>query len=179
MRIRVEIAGDEELIDAVVAEAFGQVDEACLVRELRVDGSFDSRLSLVAEVGDGVVGHVLFSFAAVVDGDHERPVLALAPLSVRSAYQGRGVGSALVLAGIHQARAMGHSMVLVVGEPGYYRRFGFVPAAAFGVLAPFPVPDEAFMMLCLDDGARTDVRGVMRYARAFDALTQPDSDQTG
>jgi putative acetyltransferase len=107
--------------------------EARLVERLRAED--DAMLSLVARVGTAAVGHVLFSRLAA-----PFPALALAPLAVRSEHQGRGIGSALVRAGLAEAEARGWRGVFVVGDPGFYRRFGFDPARAQGFATPYPGP---------------------------------------
>ena len=158
--IRVERDGDEAAIDRVVAAAFGQRDEADLVRALRSDGCWLPHLSLVdVDEADAVRGHVAFT-RAFVDGV---PVLALAPLAVAPAHQRRGIGSTLVRAGLTQAHADGEGTVVVLGDPAYYGRFGFHPARTDGITGPFGDID-AFQSLVLHEPA---ARGVMVYAAPF------------
>ncbi|MEW6280980.1 MAG: N-acetyltransferase [Candidatus Eremiobacterota bacterium] len=155
MRIRPEEASDRAGVRAVHEAAFGGAAEADLVDALRgAPGS----VSLVAELEGRVVGHLLLSLAQVDDG----PILALAPMGVLPDFQRRGVGSALVRAALE---AVGDADVVVLGHPGFYPRFGFVPARALGVLPPFEVPDEAWMVRL-----GRPRHGTVRYPPAFDKV---------
>jgi len=93
--------------------------------------------------------------------------LALATLAVRPELQNQGIGSELVRDGLERCRNLGHRIVVVVGHPKYYPRFGFSPARAQSLEAPFPVPDEAFLVLELVAGALTGVAGMVRYPPPF------------
>jgi predicted N-acetyltransferase YhbS len=128
-------------------------------------------LSLVAvDANDQVVGHLLLSRVelARVDGT-SWSVLSLAPMAVVPEAQGRGAGSALVRAALAEADQRGEPFVVVLGHPGFYPRFGFVPASRHGITCPYPVPDEVFMVapLTADDPAMS---GRVRYPACFDAL---------
>ncbi len=86
------------------------------------------------------------------------------------ARQREGIGSQLVRVGLSKCRELGHSIVVVLGEPHYYRRFGFQTASQFGMQAPFPVPDDAFMVLELKPGDLKDVSGIVQYPAYFDEV---------
>jgi CubicO group peptidase (beta-lactamase class C family)/predicted N-acetyltransferase YhbS len=166
--IRSERPADEAAIRAVNEEAFGQAAEGRLVDALRGSPFFIRELSLVAEAaGGGIVGHILFTRLKIVSEDEVHPALALAPMSVRPAWQRQGVGSKLVRRGLVVARDLGHSLVVVLGHPSYYPRFGFRPASGFGVRPPFETSDEAFMALVLRPGNRDEFRGVVEYPPQF------------
>ena len=96
--------------------------------------------------------------------------VALAPLAVLPAFQRLGVGSALVSAGLERCRGNGYTRVLVVGNPAYYGRFGFVPAARYGVRPSIDTPSESFLALELQPGAFAAAAGVARYGHEFDDL---------
>ncbi|MDQ3760813.1 MAG: N-acetyltransferase [Actinomycetota bacterium] len=146
--------------------AFGRPDEADLVDAVRHTESFLPELSLAAWDVDHLVGHILFSGAQLEAG---APVLALAPMAVLPDRQRRGIGSLLVEAGLERARATEFQLVVVLGHPEYYPRFGFVPAARYGILAPFPVPGEAWMAVPLPSYQRC-ARGRVVYPAAFGEL---------
>ena len=168
LAVRPEAPGDVAAIRRVHLEAFApSTGEADLVDALRASDAYERDLCLVAEVDGDVVGHIAFSGAHV---DDEAPVLALAPVAVRPSVQGRGVGSALIREALSRAAASPHGLVVVLGHPGYYPRFGFGPAAELGIVAPFEVPAEAWMALRLP-AHRPELRGVVRYADAFAAVT--------
>ncbi|WP_114287100.1 GNAT family N-acetyltransferase [Candidatus Halocynthiibacter alkanivorans] len=160
MKIRAERAGDQQAVHRLTEDAFGQPDEARLIGMLRADG--DVALSLVAEEGGVLLGHVLFSpMAAPVR------VLGLAPLSVAPHCQKQGIGALLVRKGLELARDTGWQAVFVLGDPGYYARFGFTSKAAEGFENPFAGPH--FMALELHQGALSTPFAV-GYAPAFARL---------
>jgi putative acetyltransferase len=167
--VRLEEPEDREAVAVVHRDAFGRSDEADLVEALRGCPAFLPELSLVAvEPPAGrVIGHVLFSPIEVRGERGSHPALALAPVAVLGPRQGRGVGSALIRDGLERARALGHALVIVVGHPAYYPRFGFLPATARGIRAPFAVRDEAFMALELRPGALAGVSGEVVYPAPF------------
>lgn len=141
--------------------AFGEEDEARLVRKLLVDSSAQPVVSLLAFDGRDPVGHVLFTRATLVGADETRTVL-LAPLAVVPTAQKRGIGGALIRAGLAMLRAQGVELVFVLGHPTYYPRHGFVPAGEQGFEAPYPIPERdagAWMVQALWAGLVGDVRG--------------------
>ena len=138
---------------------------------LRASDAFIPDLSLVAVEGEAIVGHVLFSRAAVRDGAAAHPALALAPVAVAPSRQRKGIGSALIRCGLEQAGALGHGVVIVLGHPDYYPRFGFAPAQARGIRPPFPVNDQSFMALALRPGSLDGIRGIVEYPPPFALVT--------
>ena len=148
--------------------AFG-VDspEAGLVEALHDTGAAVPDLCLVAERDGHVVGHICFSEARLAAGD---TVLALAPMAVAPEVQRNGIGSALVEEALRRAAGTDYPLVVVVGHPEYYPRFGFESADAIGVSAPWEVPAEAWMAHRLP-AYRPAARGLVSYAPAFDAAT--------
>ena len=92
--------------------------------------------------------------------------IALAPLSVRTDWQRKGLGKLLVAAGHRQARKMGYFCSMVLGNPDYYSKFGYEKASSYGIIAPFDVPDE-YYMVC-DLGNTGDIpQGNVKYSDAF------------
>ncbi|WP_019400801.1 MULTISPECIES: GNAT family N-acetyltransferase [unclassified Chelatococcus] len=160
--IRAEEVGDEAAVDALLRAAFGGPVEAGLVRRLRADG--DVLLALVAEAGRDIVGHILFSPLTGLAPVH---AAALAPLAVHPSRQRAGIGTALVREGLVQLRAMGVDVVLVLGEPGYYGRFGFDAERARAFRTPYDGPYLQALALSDAGGA---ARGPLHYAAAFAAL---------
>src|SRR6478735_1441522 len=121
--VRPETSADHDAIRHVNRLAFGQGDEARLVDALRDGGSV--RVSLVAEAEGQVVGHVLFSDLPILTDGGTVPALSLAPMAVLPECQRRGIGSALVREGLAVCRGAGHRIVVVLGHPDFYHRFGF------------------------------------------------------
>ena len=166
--IRPERTEDYAAIHDVNLLAFGQEVEPRLVENLRQSADFIPELSLVAVEAGRVVGHILFSPLVIETKDGAVPALALAVMAVRPEFQNQGIGSELVRDGLERCRSRGHRIVVVIGHPEYYPRFGFSPARAKGLEVPFPVPDEAFLVLELVRGALDKVSGVVKYPPAFD-----------
>jgi putative acetyltransferase len=161
--VREETPEDREAVREVNRRAFGQEDEALLVDALRDGGH--ARLSLVAEEGGQVIGHVLFSDLPVVTPAGTQHALALAPMAVLPERQRQGIGSRLVREGLRACAAAGHRIVVVVGHPDYYPRFGFSAQLAERLKAPISGP--AFMALGLVPGALENVTGEVRYPPPF------------
>jgi len=168
--VRPERPDDHEAVFEINHEAFGGDSEARLVEALRRSPAFIPELSLVALDGSRTVGHILFTKILVRDSGQSHDALALAPMGVLPAHQKQGIGTALVRRGLQDARALGHSVVIVVGHPEYYPRFGFVPAKPLGIRAPFEVPSEAFMVLELRPNALKGVHGEVEYPPEFNPV---------
>jgi putative acetyltransferase len=163
--VRRETPEDIDAIRYVNERAFGQKQEADIVDALRNHDKII--LSMVAELEGSVVGHILFSPVTIESGLSSFPAVALAPMSVLPEFQGEGVGSRLVHTGLEECRTMGHEIVLVLGHPDYYPRFGFVSARASGIECEFEVPDEAWMISELGEGALGGRRGTVKYQPEF------------
>jgi putative acetyltransferase len=157
-------------IREVETAAFGRTSEAELVEAIRNSPNFIPELSIVAVEDGTVLGHILFSPIAIETRGQSVPALALAPLAVTPTHQHQGIGSQLVQIGLSKCRELGHGIVVVLGHPRYYQRFGFQTASTFGIQAPFPVPDEAFMVLELKPGALMDVSGIVQYPASFNEI---------
>lgn len=164
--IRDESVEDHEAIRLVNRRAFGQEGESRLVDALREQGYL--RVSLVAEQDGQIVGHILFSDLPIISESGTVPALSLAPLTVLPEYQWQGVGSALVREGLQRCRTLGHKIVIVLGHPDYYPRFGFSPQLARRLVSPFS--GEAFMALELVPSALDDVAGAVTYPPPFGAV---------
>ncbi len=144
--VRDETPADIDGIRSVERAAFGRDNEADLVDSLR--GSAVPFLSLVAVSSGQVVGHVLFTRVAFAP-PRDSLSFGLAPLAVDPGHRGKGIGTALVEAGLARLREMGCGVVVVLGDPEYYGRFGFQPASSLGLRCGFDAPPEACMALTL------------------------------
>jgi putative acetyltransferase len=165
LNIRAEHSGDVASIRLVNEAAFGTAAEADIVDRLRRDAS--PIVSLVAEVDSAIVAHILFSPVTLV-GRSDVPLMGLAPMAVMPSYQRRGIGSALVRAGVDACRQLDAAAVAVLGHAAYYPRFGFVPASHYGIKSEYDVPDDVFMVLELRAGCLGGRAGTVRYHAAFD-----------
>lgn len=163
---------DVTVIMDVVTQAFGGDSEARLVEALLRDASARPALSLLALEGNKPVGHILFTRASF-RGQASSPLMhILAPLAVRPACQGKGVGGLLIRTGTELLRQQGSTLVLVLGHRDYYPRHGFTPhAARSGVLPPFPIPPEhadCWMFQALGPAGEGPGHGTLKCADALD-----------
>lgn len=165
--IRPETKGDIDAIRKLNKKAFKGNSESKLIDALRESDVFVPALSLVAEKGGKVMGHILFTPIEIKDANTATPALALAPMAVLPEFQNQGIGTALVKHGLEECRKLGHKIIIVVGHPEYYPRFGFVKAGEKGLALPFEAPPEVFMALELIPGALAGVRGTIEYPREF------------
>jgi putative acetyltransferase len=163
--IRPESTDDIPGIRAVVTEAFGRAGEADLVDALRATGALS--VSAVATMGTAVVGHVAFSPITIND---RHSALALAPVAVAPRFQRQGIGAALIRWGLIECQRLRCGVIVVLGEPAYYHRFGFVTSSMYGITCPFPVPEDAYMVLELSAGAAKYCGGMVRYRPEFDSV---------
>jgi putative acetyltransferase len=165
MDIRCESSADYAAIAEVNILAFGQENEAKLIEEIRSSQGYIPQLSLVAELDNLIVGHILFSYIDLI-GEQSLQVVALAPLAVIPQFQKRGIGSALVQAGLKKANAIKEALVIVLGHPHFYTRFGFEPSVNYKITSPFPVPDDVFMVKPLQN-YQEKYQGKVVYPPAF------------
>ncbi len=170
--IRSERVADYPAVSDVVRIAFAEVPESdhcehLLVDRLRRSAAFLPDLSLVAELDGNVIAHLMLTRVEIVSPAGSVESLALAPVSVRPAHQRKGVGSALVREAHARAAYLGFRSVVVLGHPGYYARFGYRPAAEFGIRFPFDVPPCYCMVRAVCPDGLADVKGVVRYSEPF------------
>jgi len=166
--IRRERPGEEAAVYDVNRRAFGSDAEPELVESIRASEGFIPELSLVAEQDGAIVGHILFSLVAIRTEDGDVPALTLAPVAVLPEFQNRRIGSALIEQGLTRARELGHELVLLIGHPWYYPRFGFRPAGPLGIKYPKHIREEVFMVYELVPGAIERAQGTLVYPPAFD-----------
>lgn len=167
--LRPEQPADADAVNEVVAEAFrqpwaaGTPAEVALVHALRAHESWIAALCLVAEVDDRVVGQVTCSRGRVDDV----PAIGLGPVAVAPDQQGRSVGTALMTTVLRLAADAGEPLVALLGDPGYYARFGFVRADTVGIQPPDPAWAPHFQVAVLNPPAPT---GTFHYAAPFSDL---------
>lgn len=172
MQIRQEQTKDHAEVEALVEEAFREMEmsdhkEQFLVARLRKSAAFVPELSLVAEGEGKLLGHILLTRIQIREGERSVESLALAPVSVRPAFQGQGIGAALIEEAHRIAEGLGFGSTVLLGHPAYYPRFGYVRASAFGIRLPFEVPDEACMAIELVPGSLKGAGGTVVYPKEF------------
>lgn len=155
---------EERAIIRIINEAaFGGTEEADLVDKLRAEGH--ALVSVVAELENQIVGHIMFSRMWIETADGPVPAVALAPVAVLPECQHRNIGGRLIRAGLDMLRDRGETIVILVGHPDYYPRFGFSSEKAQALESPFP--RDAFMALELTSGSLAGVRGKVKYPAPF------------
>lgn len=167
MLIRTEKGGDYHEVYALIQGAFAKAEhsdgtEQDLVVALRKGEAFVPELSLVAENEGKILGHIMFTVGNIND----RPILVLAPLSVLPGYQKQGIGTALINKGHQIAKKLGYQYAVVLGSEKYYPRLGYLPAAQFGIKAPFAVTPENFMAIKLQENPEP-IQGMLKYPEEF------------
>ena len=176
--IRTETLEDHSFVRLVNELAFGRSNEADLVDALRAHAH--PCISLVAVVDEqvalesdklpayrSIVGHIFFSPVSIETESGDFTAMGLAPMAVLPEQQNQGIGSQLVREGLKECLRLGENIVVVLGHPNYYPRFGFVPASLKGLGSEYRVPDEVFMVAELTEGALAGRRGLVRYHPEF------------
>ncbi|MFD3163739.1 GNAT family N-acetyltransferase [Herpetosiphon sp. NSE202] len=167
MLIRPETSADIAAITTINQQAFGRNGEADLVNQLR---QVTPIISLVAELDAQLVGHILFSPVQYDQAPNSITIWGLGPLAVLPSQQAKGIGSALVNAGLAACRQAQIQALVVLGGPEYYQRFGFQAAANWNLRCHYPVAAKFFMAQELVEHALAGLDGTISYHPAFDAV---------
>lgn len=168
MRIREEKLADFTAIRALTEAAFATTphaegDEADFVERQRAGDGYIPALALVADDGGAIVGHIMLTHFSVVGENPPSRALLLAIVSVSPAAKRAGLGSRLVREALSRAKASGFRVAMVLGDPAFYRRFGFLPAANFGIANGNGYPAENAMALEIESSALAGVNGVVTF----------------
>ena len=145
--------------------AFGRSDEGRLVDLVRQRD--EPVISLVAVESDHVVGHILFSPVSIESSQQTHRAVGLGPMAVRPDSQRQGISRQLIEKGLQVCREAGYEIVVVLGHPSYYPRFGFTLAREHGIHWEQEVPGDAFMVMELKPGALQECQGTARYLPEF------------
>ena len=157
---------EEVVQQAFLNEEFSDKTEHELVKRIRECDAFVPELSIVA-VDEEIVGHIMLSKIKIEKDGASVDSLALAPVSVATGHQKKGIGGKLIVAALEKAKELGYGSVVVLGHPEYYPKFGFKKASEWNIKAPFEVPDEVFMAMELRENALEGVKGIVQYSSAF------------
>ena len=166
--IREERPEDIGAIRFVLEQAFGQANEADLVDVLRKRQAIT--LSLVGLKDGKIVAHILFSPVTVESNDQSFGGIGLGPMAVLPDNQRQGIGSQLVQAGLEKCRQAGHEIVVVLGHPMFYAKFGFMPAKPLGLFCEFEVPDDVFRVIELAENVLAGRGGLVKYRPEFSTV---------
>ncbi len=172
VNIRQEEKSDYQDVFDLINEAFSQEkfsdqSEQFLVERLRNSDAFIPELSLVAEKGNEIVGHIMLSKIQIENEFNSYDSLALAPVSVMPRYQKMGIGALLIKRSHEIARELGYKSIILIGHAKYYPRFGYKPAKEFKINLPFDAPDENCMAIELVEDGLKGVNGIVEYPPEF------------
>jgi putative acetyltransferase len=159
--VRQENPEDIRAIDVVHLSAFQGDEEVGLVDALRTSSGFVPELSLVAEFNGRIVGHILLTKVKMLKGSKGTDLLALAPMAVVPSQSHRGIGSELVLKSIEKAKSLGYTGIVVIGQPEFYQRFGFEPAAKWGIRSNLSVSSDLMTVMELVPGTFSEGSNVI------------------
>lgn len=168
LRVRAELATDKDDVFNINTRAFEQPNEAHLVDAIRRSGQ--AALSLVALLDEKLVAHIMYSPVRVENNPKNYTVWGLGPIAVLPENQRQGIGKALLKTSLEQCRARGVAAVVLLGHSSYYPKFGFEPAAAYGLSFKGEFSGDAFMVLELIEGVRFSLSGAVYYVPAFDSV---------
>lgn len=167
MLIRTEAPADILAVDRLLKSAFDTDAEANLVMKLRENGR--RSLSLVASTDEGeVVGYLLFSPVTLNGEDFNWQ--GLAPLAVKEEFRGQGIAAKLIEEGFASLFELGYPACVVLGDPAYYSRFGFVSAEQHNMHCKWEVPAGAFQVKTLAEDEFSGRSGLVEYSSEFDTL---------
>ncbi|AUH02225.1 N-acetyltransferase [Pectobacteriaceae bacterium CE70] len=167
MLVRVEIPVDAPGIDSLLRQAFPTGAEAELVRQLRENGQLTLGIVATDDEG-GVIGYAAFSPVTIENED--RQWVGLAPLAVDERFRCQGLGEQLVYEGLDALNEFGYTAVVVLGNPAYYSRFGFVLAIEQQLRCRWPGTEKSFQVYPLADNHFEGTSGLVEYAEPFSHL---------
>lgn len=170
MEIRKIKNEDYEMITDLTIEAFtnsehGYGGEADLVKNIRKLDSYDDNLELVATENNQIIGHALLSEVKIKENNLSG--LALAPISVSTERQNQKIGSQLMQEIEKKAVQTNFNFIVILGDPNFYKRFGYKEAQTFNIKAPFEVPKEFYLIKMIKDNNSTNYAGTIEYNSAF------------
>ncbi len=172
IRVRPETFADASASDEVILRAYENISysdhtEHLMVHRLGGSKAYLPELSLVAELANQIVGHIMLTSVVIKDQGKWFSSLALAPLSVDPEFQRRGVGTMLVNQAHQRARCLNFPSIIVVGIPGYYPKFGYVPLSEYNIKVPFKVRQENCFIIALARDGLSGVSGLVEYPREW------------
>lgn len=172
VKLRQENENDYKSVFQLIEKAFEKEEysdhkEQFLVERLRKSEAFIPELSIVAEVEKKIVGHILFTKLEIKNESQSFQSLALAPVSVLPEFQGKGIGSKLILYGHELAKELGYKSVILLGHQDYYPRFGYELCEKYNIKMPFDVPAENCMVISLTENGLSGISGNVVYPSTF------------
>jgi len=172
MQIRPEEPKDYPTVFKLVEQAFLEMQysshtEHFIVEKLRKTDAYIPELSLVAEQGGDIVGHIILSKIKIDNGQEQFDALILGPVSVWPELHGQGIGSQLIKMSHKVAKALGHKIVVLLGHKDYYPRFGYKLMKDYGISLPHEATPENCMVIGLTPKTLEGVSGQVIYSKPF------------
>jgi len=170
LRFRPENPTDYRKVEELTREAFGPgCDEHFMVHQLRKSPSHIPELCFVACHGNKILGHILYTRAYIHGNDGQKyEVISFGPISVSPEHHNQGIGTALIEITLAIAKNQErHGAVFIYGDPEYYKRFGFVNAARYGVTTPKGENFDEFMVIELREKSLVAKKGKLYQDAAF------------
>lgn len=166
--IRCENPSDYNEIYELVKRAFETAkvsdgDEQNYVNKLRSGGGYLQELALVALDQDKIIGHVMLTETKVITDKGEKTILLLAPLSVAVEYRSQGIGGELIEETAKRAEKMGYKAIVLIGDPNYYKRYGFVRADQYDIVPKVKIDPQFVLIRELYDDALSGMNGVVEW----------------
>jgi len=168
MIIRQETPQDFAAIYALVKEGFKTAKvsngkEQDFVNFLRASGNYIPELALLAEDAAKLIGHIMLTKTSIADGARKHELLLLAPITVALDHRMKGVGARLMAEVFGRAKNLGHRAVILVGDPAFYTKFGFKPAADFGIANTNGIPNQYVLACELTPDALRGANGAITF----------------
>ena len=165
VRLRQERTDDHHAISDAIIAAYEKVGysnhrEQMMVERLRNSNAFIPELSIVAgDEHSRIIGHILLTRIYIHKQDEVHVALALAPLSIRPEYQGKGIGKRLVMESHRVAKDLGFKYIAVLGHANYYPKFGYEMTSKYNIEIPYETSAENSMIISLTDGNFSEIAG--------------------
>lgn len=172
IKIRQEMSIDFKTVFDLLEKAFkteklSDHKEQFLVERLRKSSAFIPELSLVAEIENKIVGHILLTKIKIKNDQKEFHSLSLAPISVLPDFQRNGIGGLLIEQSHKKAKELGYNSVVILGHEKYYPKFGYQQADKFGIELPFDIPKKNCMVIELTENGLKEINGKVEYPKEF------------
>jgi predicted N-acetyltransferase YhbS len=172
IKIRLEEKSDYREVETLTKQAFWNIhvpgcDEHYLVHVLRDCPAFIPQLDLVMELNGKIIGHIIYTKAKIVNEGQEKEVLTFGPVSIHPDYQGLGYGSKLINHSLGKAKELGYKLLVIYGDPDYYRRFAFLSGEDYDIYSSDGYYNPALQVLELEESALDNISGSFHEDKTF------------